>query len=169
MAIFYCVYNLAFSLFLPDLWGCPDGYYMNLGYCYKLVRELKDYADAELACMLENAILAQPQTFSESEFLESMVTYDDQLQAEPPAEPKKIFLRHRRRDLAEEDFFDIIEGHGPAIGANGDCIAMSVSVDGSHEGWKRLPCNVPSFFLCQKSKTTSALPSHELLRVPIRW
>ena len=128
---------------------------MNLGYCYKLVRELKDYADAELACMQENAILAQPKTFTESEFLESMVSYDDdQVGADPLA--KKIYLGHRRRDLLDEDFFDIIEGHGPATGSNGDCIAMSVSVDGSHEGWKRLACNVPSFFLCQKSKRASA-------------
>ena len=123
------------------------------------MRELKDYADAELACMQENAILAQPKTFTESEFLESMVSYDDdQVLPEGTSQAKKIFLGHRRRDLLDEDFFDIIEGHGPATGSNGDCIAMSVSVDGSHEGWKRLACNVPSFFLCQKSKRTSAHP-----------
>ena len=128
---------------------------MNMGYCYKLVRELKDYADAELACMAEAAILASPKTFSASEFLEAMVSYDDILVN--PFEPssgraKKIYLGHRQGAPGDEDFFDIIEGHGPSSSGNGDCIAMSVSDDGGHEGWRRLACNVPSFFLCQKSK-----------------
>ena len=144
-------------LFFLVLWGCPDGYYMNMGYCYKLFRELLDYSDAEIVCMQENAILALPKTFSESEFLESLVSYLDQQDIpESTGLAKKIYLGHRREDLGDLDFFDIIEGHGLSSGGLGDCIAMSVGDDGGHEGWKRLACNVPSFFLCQKSKTSAA-------------
>ena len=59
-------------LFLDD-WGCPEGYYMNQGHCYKLFRENVDHTEAEIRCNLDGAVLARPLTFTQAEFLESMV------------------------------------------------------------------------------------------------
>ena len=45
------------------------------GNCYKLIEEEKSHIESELLCASEIAILAKPKTFSESEFIESLITY----------------------------------------------------------------------------------------------
>ena len=52
-------YILIFSV---DVWGCPPGYFMLASNCYKMVRSMKMFAEAEVACLAEGAMLAKPIT-----------------------------------------------------------------------------------------------------------
>ena len=47
---------------IPELWGCPPGYYILGINCYKMIREAKMFADAELTCQKEGGMLAKPVT-----------------------------------------------------------------------------------------------------------
>lgn len=126
---------------------------MNQGHCYKLFREPMDYTDATIKCFEDKGILAEPKTFIQAEFLESLVSYSYQLNMSAPFE-KTIFLGFRLGDLEDTTFFNIMKGHGDGSYAtqNGDCIAMFLDSTGIHKGWMRQPCNVPSYFICQTSK-----------------
>ena len=130
---------------------------MNQGHCYKLFRENLDYTEALLKCAEQKGIIASPLTFTQSEFLESLVTYLDTSESE---KAKKIWLGHRKEDLYDDSYFDdIMTGHGPDYyGAqNGDCIAMVVDSFGNHQGWKRFECSSKFNFICQTSEITNAI------------
>jgi hypothetical protein len=136
-----------------NLWGCSDGWYMNQGHCFKLIRVLKNYVDAMLMCMAENAILAEPMTFIQSEFLESLVTYLDKKDG-VANEAKKIWLKFRLDDPDDGQFFKFIDGHTNATTSaqSGDCVTMDIDGSGIHEGWNRVLCNQQAFVICQTSK-----------------
>lgn len=125
---------------------------MNQGHCYKLFTDqLLDYTDAAYFCSKhEHGVLAMPTTFTQAEFLESMVNL---VKSESTLQENKIWLGHRREDLYDNTYFSIINGHGSANYASqtGDCIVMALDSSGSHKGWERLPCNSKMHFICQKS------------------
>ena len=139
--------------FFIELWGCPTGYMMNQGHCYKLFRELKDYTDAMFKCQEEKGVLAEPKTFTQAEFLESLVSHADMLLNKTDSFEKTIFLGYRLDDLEDSTFFEVIKGHGDGDYAiqNGDCVVMSMDNFGNHKGWMRQPCNTLSHFICQTS------------------
>ena len=142
--------------FFSDKWGCPDGYYMNQGHCYRLFREKLDHTDAENRCNEENAILARPLTFTQAEFIESMVKYDDSKTNSSTLE-KNIHLGYHFWDSEayNDDHFKVLRD-GMNLGANSnitkDCVVMKFDAEGSHLGWNWLPCEEISYFICQKSK-----------------
>ena len=147
--------KLIFCYFLGD-WGCPDGYYMNQGHCYKLFRENFDYTDAEMKCQEEDAILARPITFTQAEFIESMVKYEDQISNSTTLE-KKIFLGYHFWDTEgyNDDHFKVLRTGldlGPNTDFTKDCVVMKFDSEGIHLGWKWSPCEEVSLFICQKSK-----------------
>lgn len=136
-----------------DVWGCHEGYLMMLGKCYKLFKEKKTQIEAQMACRAENATVSKPQTFVESEFLESLVSYhDDNLQNDPI---ESVWLSFRRGDINESPdlYFFKFGSHsdGNLLSESGDCLAMTL-VDGVHKGWHRKECNSEAYFICEKSK-----------------
>jgi hypothetical protein len=80
------------------------------GYCYKLLRVEKTHVEANLLCKEDNAILAKPKTFIESEFLESLITYLDS-PAEVTTKIGKVWLNFRKEDPDDDQFFDIVTGN----------------------------------------------------------
>ena len=53
--------------FTAELWGCPNGYKMFLGRCYKFFQEGKTWVDAHIDCKMQgrNGQIARPQYFAE--------------------------------------------------------------------------------------------------------
>lgn len=95
---------------MPELWGCPEGYYINQGFCYKFVMEEKSHTEAEISCMAEGGILAKPESFTHAEFLESLVTYENEKMN--ITGQGKVWIGHRLEDLSDDTYFDtILEGH----------------------------------------------------------
>jgi hypothetical protein len=80
------------------------------GYCYKLSRVETSYIEAEIHCKEDFAILAEPKTFIESEFLESLITYLDN-PADVTTKTEKVWLKFRKEDPNEDQFFDIMSGN----------------------------------------------------------
>ena len=156
-ATLYVEYYSPLCIFSDD-WGCPEGYYMNQGHCYKLFRENVDHTEAEIRCNLEGAVLARPLTFTQAEFLESMVKYDDTMTNTSAGLEKKIYLSYNFWDQEgyNDDHFKVLRA-GLDLGANSDinsdCVVMKFEEDGTYSGWKWSPCEELSFFICQKSKS----------------
>ncbi len=82
-----------------ELWGCPDGYYILQSECYKIFREEKTYPEAEIACIEEGGILANPITFAQSEFLESLIDYDND------EKNQTVWIKPRKEDVNDFSFF----------------------------------------------------------------
>jgi hypothetical protein len=55
--------------FTTDLWGCPPGYLMFEGNCYKIVRQEKSFSDAELFCQQDGGAIAKPVTKAQVKYL----------------------------------------------------------------------------------------------------
>ena len=144
---------------------------MSQGHCYKLFRENVDYTDAEMKCQEENAILARPITFTQAEFIESMVKYEDQISNSTTLE-KKIFLGYHFWDTEgyNDDHFKVLRTGldlGPNTDFTKDCVVMKFDSEGIHLGWKWSPCEEVSHFICQKSKHYSKQPLFSFSRFSV--
>ena len=129
---------------------------MNQGHCYKLFREELDHTNAEIKCNEENAVLARPVTFTQAEFIESMVKHEDTTWNSSTLE-KKIFLGYNFWDTEgyNDDHFKVLRSGldlGPNTDITKDCVVMKFDSDGTHLGWKWSPCEDTLNFICQKSK-----------------
>lgn len=145
-----------------EIWGCEEGYWMNQGFCYKIFRTLQDYADAELTCFHEGAILARPMTYTQAEFLESLLAYDEEQNGNGTSPERKVYLGFHVWDsqtLGNKLFKKLRDGTD--LGLNNDktkdCVAMTFDANGAHLGWKWSPCEEPQHFICQKSNYSHIL------------
>ena len=72
--------------------------------------EEKSHTEAEISCMAEGGILAKPESFTHAEFLESLVTYENEKMN--ITGQGKVWIGHRLEDLSDDTYFDtILEGH----------------------------------------------------------
>ena len=89
------------------MWGCPDGYYLHHGECYRLYPNYGSYPEAEIACSIDGGILAKPMSFMQSEFLESFVDFSEDLHA---LNFTQVWLGHRIENVSEDSLQDLMLG-----------------------------------------------------------
>ena len=144
-----------------ELWGCPDDYFMvhysflfkvNIykyipililtkllqvsGKCYKVIESEMSHSESEMLCSSENAKMAEPNSFLESEFLEALISHKNSEKA-TDEKLKKIWLKMRKEVPTDSSFYDFPSGVSSSNLRNsgsGDCIFMSLDDSGKHLG-----------------------------------
>ena len=138
-----------------DSWGCPDGYQMNFGKCYKLFRTTLPQIEAEQFCFEDSAILATPKTFIEGEFIESYISAMNDNLEDGQEQAQNIWVSYRQADPEDPVFFTKFEGKSTSNlrTEQGNCLIIKVDDNGIHQGLHRRYCNDPAFFICEKNET----------------
>ena len=148
-----------------DQWGCDEGYRMFQGYCYQLFLDQMDYADAEMKCQEENAILANPLSFTQIKFIESMMEYE--LRHRNGSSVTGIYLGLHKWD-GEPPVWSLVKD-GVGLESEGSfeeqCMIMSFE-ENEHKGFKFVQCGETFPFICQKSKIIIKSEHKEQIKCP---
>ena len=106
------------------------------GKCYKVIESELSHSESEMLCSSENAKMAEPNSFLESEFLEALVSHKNSEKA-TDEKLKKIWLKMRKEVPTDSSFYDFPSGVSSSNLRNsgsGDCIFMSLDDSGKHLG-----------------------------------
>ena len=106
------------------------------GKCYKVIESEMSHSESEMLCTSENAKMAEPNSFLESEFLEALVSHKNSEKANDE-KLKKIWLKMRKEVPTDSSFYDFPSGVSSSNLRNsgsGDCIFMSLDDSGKHLG-----------------------------------
>ena len=141
---------------------------MNQGHCYKLFTDKMDFADAEMKCFSENAILAKPVTFTQAQFIESFTRFELE-KNDNVTDAIDVYLGYHRWD-EETDAFELLK-EGFDLDSDADfkqqCLSMKFE-NGSHKGWTWSFCDTLGGFVCQKSKASLYICWSVMCRFPLK-
>ena len=129
---------------------------MAIGKCYKLFTDLKSHIEAKMKCKAEDAMLSNPKTYPEKEFIKSFIKHENSSLLSA-----NIWLDARRSDIATSVAQYVLPysalSDGNLNAETGDCLSIKIDA-GENKGVHRLPCNEGAFFICEKSDSVFIFP-----------